>query len=91
MNGILSSKGAAWLAFLLMIIVLVATFGMRTAWWDFFDIFFAFMMVFCHVIAVTITKYNKFAAARLDRIALVMGVLAVLSFIGEWIASECLK
>lgn len=90
MKKLLNSNAAAWVAFLIVMAVIVFTFKLRTVWWAYFDIFFAFMMVFCHIIALSIYRYNKFASARLDTIALIMGVLTVLSLIGEWIAFYCL-
>ena len=86
MSKILNSKSVAWGVFLIVLILMVCTFKLRVEWWMFFDIFFAFMMIFCHVIALVIEKYNKFATAKLERIAVVMGILTVFSFIGEWIA-----
>lgn len=80
---ILSSKTAAWLAFVLILTVIVFTFKLRTVWWAYFDIFFAFMMVFCHVIALVIAKNNRFASSKLEKIAFVMGVLTVISLAGE--------
>lgn len=85
-SGLLKSKGLAWLAFIIMLIVLVVTFKMRAVWWNYFDIFFAFMMVFTHLMATVVNKFNSRASRQLDMIALVAGVLTVLSIIGEYIA-----
>lgn len=83
---ILASKSAAWIAFVIIIAVFVATFRLRAVWWAYFDIFFAFMMVFCHVIALTIARYNRFASSKLEKIAGVMGILAILAILAEGIA-----
>lgn len=88
MAKILKSKSAGWLAFLIIICVCVLTFSLRVVWWSFFDLFFAFMMVFCHVIALTIEKYNGFASAKLEKIAMVMAVMTVVALIGEFIAFQ---
>ncbi len=85
MNKLLRSKGIAWLAFAIIIIVLVVTFSYRTVWWAFIDIFFAFMTVFCHVIALTIEKLNPYASKKLDIIAFYLLILTVLALIGEFI------
>lgn len=85
---ILKSKTAAWCAFLLILLVIILTFPLRNIWWAYFDIFFAFMMVFIHVIALTIEKYNVPAYSKLEKISLIMGILTILSLIGEWIAFQ---
>lgn len=83
---LLASKSAAWIAFVIIIAVFVATFRLRAVWWAYFDIFFAFMMVFCHVISLTISRYNRFASSKLEKIAGVMGILTVIALIAEAVA-----
>lgn len=92
MNKILESKLCAWGAFVIVFLVIVLTFGMRReiAWWAFIDIFFAFMMVFCHLTAIIIKKLNGRASAKLELAAAVCGILTVLSGIGEYIAFQVL-
>lgn len=85
---ILKSKTTAWCAFLLILLVIILTYPLRCVWWAYFDIFFAFMMVFMHVIALTIEKYNVLASSKLEKISLIMGIMTVLSLIGEWIAFQ---
>ena len=82
------SKEAAWAAFVLVIVVLVATFAMRPVWWSFFDIFFASMAAFCHLVAVMVQSINTRVSGKLDTCALVFIVLAILAFIGEYIAFQ---
>ena len=89
-NNVLKSKGFAWLAFGVVILILVCTFTMRTVWWSFIDIFFMFMAAFINLVAVTVKNINPPVAAKLNRITIVMLVCWVLSLIGEWIAFECL-
>lgn len=84
-NTILESKPAALAAFILIIILLVATFSLRGPWWTFIDIFFLFMMAFTHLIAATTASRNRYAASRLDKIACVCGIAGVVAFIAEWI------
>lgn len=90
MSSILKSKICAWICFAVVIAVIVFTYKMRTEWWCFIDLFFAYMMAFCHVIALTIAKYNQFASKKLEISAAVMGVLMILSLIGEIVASRIL-
>lgn len=86
MNNLLKSKTVAWCALILIILVIVFTFGMRDAWWTFIDLFFAFMMVFCQLVALYIGKFSPLACRKLQVCAAVSGVLMLLSFIVEFIA-----
>lgn len=78
MKKILSSKALAWCLFILIMALLIATFSQRANWWNFLDIFFLFMMAFTHAIALMIARFNKFAATRLDIIALIMAILGII-------------
>ena len=40
----------------LSVVYIIATFRMRTEWWMNFDMFFAFMAAFCHLMAALFTK-----------------------------------
>ncbi len=84
----LKSKFWAWCAFVLIIAVMILTFALRPVWWCFADIFFAFMMVFCHLMAVYLTRYNRYASARLDMVAIICGILTVIALIAEFIAFQ---
>lgn len=81
----LKSKFWAWCAFVLIIAVMIFTFSMRPVWWCFADIFFAFMMVFCHLMALYLGRFNRFVADRLDLVALVCGILTVVALIIEFV------
>lgn len=91
MANILKSKAAAWGAFLLIILVIILTYGSRTVWWAFIDEFFAFMMIFCQLVAVYIMKLSPAAGKKLQICALVFGILMVLALIGEFIAYQCIS
>lgn len=82
----LKSKTAAWLAMLIVIIVIAFTMPYRQAWWIFIDIFFAFMMVFSQLASLYIEKLNKYAAKKLRTCAAVFLILWFFSLIGEYIA-----
>ena len=90
MKNLLKSKLAAWLALLVVVIIIIITFGIRPAWWAFIDEFFAFMMVFSQLAAVYIYKFNNYAGKRLQVFAAIFGILMLLSFIGEYIAYLCI-
>ncbi len=72
----------------LILLIIIFTFTMRPVWWMFFDEFFAFMAVFCQLVALYIMKYNQISARMLQRIALICAVLMVVAFIGEYIAFQ---
>lgn len=91
MNKILNSKAAAMGALVLVVIVIILTFSIRKeAWWMYIDIFFIFMAVFSHLMALTIQKLNSVASRKLDKIAFWMLILGVVAFIGEWIAFQAI-
>lgn len=81
----LNSKGAAWCAFFIIIIALIFTFSVRTVWWSFFDIFFAYMATFFHLIAIY-AKPRLYAIGRqMELVAAVFFILAIIAFIIEFI------
>lgn len=86
MRNILQSKIVAWAAMAIVVIVIAVTFSIRPAWWGFLDVFFAFMMVFCQLVAVYFFKLNPYVAKKLQIIAAICGSLMILSLIGEYIA-----
>lgn len=90
MANLLKSKTAAWCALILILLVMIFTFGMREVWWAFIDEFFAFMMIFCQLVALYIEKLNSRACRKLQICAAVFGVLMILAFIGEYIAYQVL-
>lgn len=90
MNKTLKSKTAAWAVFVLVVILVVATYSLRSAWWTFTDIFFIFMAAFSHLIAVNINKFNPYASRRLDLVALVFFILFIVALIGEYVVLHAL-
>lgn len=86
---IMKSAPMAWAAMLLIAIVLVCTFSLRPAWWAFIDIFFFFMMAFCHAVACTAARMGN-VAKQLDLVALVCGILGIVALLAEGIAYFCL-
>ena len=83
---LLTSKLWAVIYLLIIIVVIIATFKMRTEWWSYFDIFFAFMATFCHFIATLFARIIPAESRRLDLIALGMLGMMVISLVGELIA-----
>lgn len=86
----LSSKPAAWAAILLIAIVIAITFKLRTQWWCFIDIFFAFMMAFCHLTSLYLKRISVQASRQLEATAAVFGALFVAALIGEFVAWQIL-
>lgn len=89
MVSLTKSKIWGWLAMAIVIAIIIITFPARTEWWIFFDIFFAFMMVFFHLLALYLKKATAISRT-LDFWAFIFGVLTVLAIIGEFIAMQYL-
>lgn len=85
MGNVLKMRVAAWGALVLIVMWLVFQLNTPEPWWSYISIFFAFMMTFCHLAALYVWKISKAASRKLDVVALVMGVLFVISLITLWI------
>ncbi len=91
MKSLLQSKAATAGALVLCIISIILTFTIRKEqWWMFIDIFFIFMAIFSHFMALTIVKLNDVAARKLDAIAFWLLIVGVIAFFAEWIAFSVL-
>lgn len=88
MKNPLQSTLVAWIAMFIVVLVIITTFEYRQAWWSFIDIFFAFMMVFCQLAGLYISRFNAYAGKQLRSIAGVCLILMVLAFIGEYIVYQ---
>ena len=88
MKNPLQSTFVAWIALAIVVIVIITTFQYRQAWWSFIDLFFAFMMVFCQLAGLYISRFNSYAGKTLQSIAAICLILMVLAFIGEYIAYQ---
>lgn len=80
MKNLLDSKIAAWSAFLLVILLIALTVVLRVEWWDYIDILFAFLMAFCHLLAVYFRKIPDMSR-KLDLAALVCGITSLVALI----------
>ena len=89
MSKLFQSK--KWVGVLLAVVILgiCLTFTMRQVWWCFIDIFFFFMAAFLQLMSLILAKAGVKAAAKLQMIALVCLILAVLALVGEAIALLC--
>lgn len=86
MAKLFKSKQFILLCLIIVVVFIIMTFKSRTHWWTFFDAFFSFMAVFSQLMAITLEKTNKFAAKKLEIIALVMLVLMIVALVAEAIA-----
>ena len=83
-SKILESKITAWLAMVLVVVLIVMAFVMHTPWWGFIAIFFLFLAVFSHIASLYLRKINRIIGRKLDNCALVCIILAVIGFITEY-------
>ena len=79
----IKSKLLAWAAFALVIAMIVMTFMLRGEWWSFIDVFFLFLMAFCHLMAVYMIKVPRLSS-QLDTCALVCAILGLVAFLVEY-------
>ena len=86
MSKFWQSKGAAWAAFIVVLIFLVATFRHRSEWWMFIDVFFIFMAAFLNLVVTYVKNINRPVAMKLNNCAFVSGILFLISFFAEWAA-----
>ena len=76
----LSSRILAWAAMAIVVACIVLAFVLGLGWFTFVDIFFAFLMTFCHLLAVYMWKARTISR-QLDTAALVCGVLMIVSLV----------
>ena len=88
--NIRESKTVAWLAMILVVILLVVMIclGMFNEVWEYSSIFFAFMMVFCHLMALNLRKMSMAASRKLDVLSLIFGILTVVAVIVIYILAQ---
>lgn len=88
MKNPLQSTLVAWIAMIIVVIVIITTFEYRQNWWSFIDLFFAFMMVFCQLAGLYIKRFNPYAGKTLQSISAICLVLMILAFIGEYVVYQ---
>ena len=84
------SKGVAWLALIVVVAILIIMICLRmfNEVWEYSAIFCAFMMVFCHLMALNLRKMSLAACRKLDLISLIFGVLTVIAIIVIYILAQ---
>lgn len=86
LRGIVKSKELSWAALGFVLVWIVIQIRTPEPWWAYTCVFFAFMMVFCHLAALYIEKISFQASRKLDLISLICGILFILSLIAVYIA-----
>lgn len=85
MDKLLESKFTAWTAMFLVVALTIITGVMRFPWWAFISVFFLFMAVFCHLISLYLRKINRIIGTKLEVIALICIILAIIGFLVEYV------
>lgn len=85
MNKLAKSKLLAWCVLVIIVIIMFVTFDTSMPWWSYVSEFFAFMMAFTHLLAVNFYKLNSIASSKLEKFAILFGVLMILAIIVEYI------
>ena len=82
----------ALLALIVAIVYIAITFRFRKelGWWAFIDCFALFMTVFTWLMSLVISNMIPHSGKMLAKIALVFGILFILSLVGEYIAYSIL-
>ncbi len=82
----------ASLALIITIVYIALTFSLRRelGWWAYIDCFALFMSVFTWLMSLVIGKMIPHSGKLLAKIALVFGILFILSLVGEYIAYSVL-
>ncbi|MDE7350130.1 MAG: hypothetical protein K2N25_03605 [Muribaculaceae bacterium] len=77
----------ALLALIVSVVYIAVTFRFRRelGWWAFTDCFALFMTVFTWMMSILISRMIPHSGMVLSKIALVFGILFVISLIGEYL------
>lgn len=85
---LIESKITAWIAMILVVILIVLSFIAHLPWWAFIAIFFCFIGVFSHLAALYLKRMSLRASGKLETIAAICIALAVLGVIAEHVVSN---
>ena len=77
------STALAWGSMVIIVIVIIIAVCTRivSSIWEYSTLFLAFMAIFCHLMSLMLNKMSANAAKKLDYIALLFGVLAIIALI----------
>lgn len=82
---VFQSKAVAWVALAAVVALIALTFRLRTVWWAFSDLLFAFLTGFCQLAALYLGQLNPVVKKKLQTCAAVCGALTVVALIAEFI------
>lgn len=86
------SKSVAFAAMAMIIVLIIVAMATHivSELWEYIPLFLCFMAVFCHLAAVMLVGMSRTASKKLDIVALIFGILAIIAlivtFILNWIA-----
>lgn len=82
----------AFIALIVTIVYIAVTFSFRRelGWWAYIDCFALFMTVFTWLMSLVVGKMIPHSGQLLAKIALVLGILFIVSLVGEYIAYSAL-
>ncbi len=82
----------ALVALIVSIVYIAVTFRFRKelGWWAFTDCFALFMTIFTWMMSMLISRMIPHSGMILSKIALVFGILFIISLVGEYIAYSIL-
>ncbi len=82
----------AVIALILTIVYISVTFRFRRelGWWAYIDCFALFMTVFTWLMSLVVGKMIPHSGQLLAKIALIFGILFIISLVGEYIAYSVL-
>lgn len=82
----------AFIALIVTIVYIAVTFRFRRelGWWAYIDCFALFMTVFTWLMSLVVGKMIPHSGQLLAKIALVFGILFIVSLVGEYIAYSAL-
>lgn len=89
--NIMQSRAVAWAALILMVTVIIISICTHVvaSIWEYSALFLAFMAVFSHLAALLLYKMSAIASKKLDNIAVVFGLLALVAFVVIFILNWC--
>ena len=84
----MKSKIAATAALFVIVAVVVVTLAFHAPWWCLIAEFFAFMAAEAHFAALLIGNKNPYAYRKLEKSAMILGILFILSIIALFIVFQ---
>ena len=73
----------------LVVIIVAMCVGLIGSIWEYITIFLFFMAAFCHLAAVLLARTSAAASRKLDVVAMVFAVLAIVALIVVFILNWC--